>query len=122
LEPQACILSPPLWTVPAARLCSHEHEDTIIPFLGAVIAQIHRQTSTTGAGFMDSALDALIFALTSISDQVDSVLRKIDNRNEKGSLAWKCIGCGNIKHFTRPALAEVAAPCPNCGGEAFDPV
>ena len=61
-------------------------------------------------------------ALTSIRDQADSVLRKIEQPRRERSLAWKCTGCGHVKCFTRPALAEVAAPCPKCGGVAFDPV
>ena len=69
---------------------------------------------------MDPALKALIAALTSIRDQADSVLRKIEQPRRERSLAWKCTGCGHVKHFTRPALAEVAAPCPKCGGAAFD--
>jgi len=101
-------------------LCSYEHESTFAPFLGANIAQIHRQTSTAGAEFMDPALKALIAAVTSIRDQADSVLRKIEQPRRERSLAWKCTGCGHVKHFTRPALAEVAAPCPKCGGAAFD--
>jgi rubrerythrin len=71
---------------------------------------------------MDPALDALIAALTSIRDQADSVLKKIDQPRLERSLAWKCAACGHTKYFTRPALAEVAAPCPKCGGAAFDPI
>jgi hypothetical protein len=68
------------------------------------------------------ALNALIFVLTSIRDQADSVLRKIDKPRSERSLAWKCTRCGQVKHFTRPALAEVSAPCPKCGGGAFNPI
>ena len=71
---------------------------------------------------MDPALDALIVALRSIRDQADSVLRKIDKPRPERSLGWKCAGCGYVKHFTRPAVAEVAAPCPKCGGGAFNPI
>ncbi len=71
---------------------------------------------------MDPALEALIVALRSIRDQADSVLRKIEQSRGERSLAWKCAACGNVKHFTRPALVEVAATCPKCGGGAFDPV
>jgi hypothetical protein len=71
---------------------------------------------------VDQALDALIVALRSIRDQADSVLKKIDRTRPERSLAWKCTGCGNVKHFTRPALAEVAAPCPKCGGADFNPI
>ena len=71
---------------------------------------------------MDAALDALIGVLKSIRDQADSVLKKIDKPRAERSLAWKCGACGQVKHFTRPALGEVAAPCPKCGGGAFDPI
>jgi hypothetical protein len=40
--------------------------------LGANIAQISPQTSTTGVEFMDPALNELIVALTSIHDQAES--------------------------------------------------
>jgi len=71
---------------------------------------------------MDSALKALIGAVRAIRDQADSVLREIEQPSGERSLAWKCTGCGHIKHFTRPAPAEVAAPCPKCGGAAFNPL
>ena len=71
---------------------------------------------------MEPALNALIVALRSIRDQADLVLRKIDKPRPERSLAWKCTGCGYVKHFIRPALAEVAAPCPKCGGADFDPI
>src|SRR5260370_25150724 len=66
------------WTASAARICSYEHERRAVPFLGANIAQINRQTSTTGVGFMDPALHGLIVALRSIRDQADSALKKIE--------------------------------------------
>jgi Zn finger protein HypA/HybF involved in hydrogenase expression len=71
---------------------------------------------------MDSSTQALIGVLRSIRDQADSVLRRIEHPAEQKSLAWKCAGCGHTKQFTRPAVAKVAAPCPKCGGEAFDPI
>jgi rubrerythrin len=69
---------------------------------------------------MDSALKALIGQVRAIRDQADSVLRKIEQPSGERSLAWKCTRCGHIKHFTRPALAEVAAPCPKCGGVTME--
>jgi hypothetical protein len=69
---------------------------------------------------MDSASNALIVALKAIRDQADSVLRKIEQSGEQKSLAWKCTACGHTKHFTRPALAEIAAPCPKCGGATME--
>jgi hypothetical protein len=71
---------------------------------------------------MESALNALIVAVRAIRDQADSVLRKIEQPSGERSLAWKCTGCRHTKHFTRPALAEVAAPCPKCGQAAFNPL
>jgi rubrerythrin len=71
---------------------------------------------------MESALNTVIVALKAIRDQADSVLKKIEQSAQHRSLAWKCTGCGHTKHFTRPALPEVAAPCPKCGGATFDPI
>jgi Zn finger protein HypA/HybF involved in hydrogenase expression len=71
---------------------------------------------------MDSADHALILALRSIRDQADSVLKKVEHSVGKRSLSWKCSGCGHTKHFTRPALVEIAAPCPKCGGATFEPI
>jgi len=90
--------------------------------LGKRIAQINWQTSTERIEFMDSALNTLIVALKAIRDHADSALRKIEQSARHRSLAWKCAACGNIKHFTRPAPADVAVPCPKCGGTTFDPV
>jgi len=63
---------------------------------------------------MDSAVNALINALTSIRDQADSVLRKIEEPRRERSLAWKCTACGHVKQFTRPASTEV--------GPSFDAI
>jgi rubrerythrin len=71
---------------------------------------------------MDSALDALIVALTSIRDQAESALREIESARRERSLSWKCSACGHVKHFTRPAPAEVAVPCPTCEGVVFKPI
>jgi predicted nucleic-acid-binding Zn-ribbon protein len=108
-------------SVRVAPICSCEHE-TLTSSLGAHIAQTDRQTSTDGTEFMESALNTLIIALRAIRDQADSVLKKIEQLPQRRSLAWKCVACGYTKHFTRPALAEVAALCPKCGGTTFDPM
>jgi hypothetical protein len=57
-----------------------------------------------------------------IRDEAAQALRLVDRSQEKRSLAWTCGGCGHIKHFTRPVLADVPAPYPKCGGEAFEPL
>jgi len=69
---------------------------------------------------MDSAQEALIGVLRSIRDQADLIPKRIEHRGEQNSLAWKCVVCDHTKRFTRPALAEVAAPCPKCRGEKFE--
>ncbi len=55
---------------------------------------------------MDPAHQAMIAALTSIRDQADSVLKKMEQAAKQRSLAWKCAGCGHTKHFTRPGLGR----------------
>lgn len=82
------------------------------------ITQIHKQLPTTGAEPMQSAHEALLGVLRSIREQADSVLKEIENRAERKSLSWKCSSRGHT-HLTRPAPAEVAVPCPKCGGETF---
>ena len=84
--------------------------------MGTYIAQVYWETSADGIEFMDTTLKTLIVALRAIRDQADSVLSKVEQPTQQRALAWKCVGCGHTKHFTRPALAEVAAPCPKCGG------
>jgi hypothetical protein len=69
---------------------------------------------------MEPAVKTLIIALRAIRDQADSVLRKIEQPAHQKSLAWECAGCGHAKHFTRPVTAEVAAPCPKCGGATME--
>ncbi len=90
--------------------------------MGTATAQTPGEISTVGAELMDSTHEALIGVLRSIRDQADSVLKGIEHGAEQKSLAWKCTGCGYTKHFTRPAPANVAAPCPKCGAGSFQPV
>jgi len=76
--------------------------------------------ATDGIEFMDTTLKTLIVALRAIRNQADSVLSKIEQPTQQKSLAWKCARCGHTKHFTRPALAEVAEPYPKCGGVTME--
>jgi rubrerythrin len=55
-----------------------------------------------------------------IRDDAERALKLLNHCQEKRSLAWKCKRCGHIKHFTRPVLADVAAPCPKCRGDVFE--
>jgi len=57
--------------------------------------------------------------LEKIRDDAQQALTVLGDSGESRSLAWKCSGCGHIKHFTRAVPAEVAAPCPKCGSESF---
>lgn len=57
--------------------------------------------------------------LERIRDDAQQALTVLGDSEEQRSLAWKCDGCGHVKHFTRPVPAEVAARCPKCGGESF---
>jgi rubrerythrin len=61
--------------------------------------------------------------LSRIREDAQRALTLLDeSKRDQRSLAWKCTACGHIKHFTRLVLAEVAAPCPKCRCEKFDPV
>jgi hypothetical protein len=85
-------------------------------------AQDGSQAPTNGAQFVDPKIETLMAALRAIRDRAEAALKGIElPATERRSLGWKCKGCGYVKHFTRPALAEVAAPCPKCRGAAFEP-
>jgi len=107
-------------TVLVLYICSYEHESPITSSLAAHIAQTNWQTSAARIEFMDSTLKTLMIALRAIRDQADSVLRQVEQPTQQRSLVWKCAACGHIKHFTRPALAEIAAPCPKSGGVTME--
>jgi len=57
--------------------------------------------------------------LERIRDDAQQALSVLGEPEEPRSLAWKCKGCGHVKHFTRPVSAEVTPPCPKCGSESF---
>lgn len=85
-------------------------------------AQNGPRTAADGTQSMDSKIETLTAALKAIRDRADAALRKIEQpATERRSLGWKCTRCGHVTHFTRPALAEIAAPCPKCNGIAFEP-
>jgi hypothetical protein len=64
--------------------------------------------------------DDLLTALLSLERDVIAP-KRTQTATEQRSLAWRCTSCGYIKHFTRPATAEVAPPCPKCQGSRFEP-
>ena len=85
-------------------------------------AQEGSQAPTNGAQSVDSQIETLTAALQAIRDHADAALKGMElPATNRRSLGWKCTGCGYVKHFTRPARAEVAAPCPKCRGAAFEP-
>jgi len=53
------------------------------------------------------------------TEQALSSLR--DSAGEERALAWKCEGCGYIKHFTRSVSIEVLGRCPRCKSDEFVP-
>ena len=83
-------------------------------------AQNGSRTAADGTQPVDSQIETLTAALKAIRDRADAVLKE-QPATERRSLGWKCNGCGHVKHFTRPVLAEVAAPCPKCHGTTFEP-
>jgi predicted nucleic-acid-binding Zn-ribbon protein len=70
---------------------------------------------------MAETSEALRQIFERILDDAERALKLLDCCHEKRSLAWKCQQCGHTKHFTRPVLADVAAPCPKCRNAAFQP-
>ncbi len=66
------------------------------------------------------------------SDQLKQILERIRNDTDQAltllagtggqrALAWKCTGCGHVKHFTKPASLDVVARCPRCKSDQFVP-
>jgi rubrerythrin len=70
---------------------------------------------------MAETADQIRNALEKIRDDAQKALKLLGGSADQRSLAWKCAGCGHIKHFTRPVPADVAKPCPKCRGELFMP-
>ncbi len=58
-------------------------------------------------------------ALELTRDRLDYALQRLGPASPPRALRWCCIGCGYLKHFTRPTPAEVAAPCSRCKGVTF---
>jgi rubrerythrin len=59
--------------------------------------------------------------LETIREQAEYALKQLQAAEEGRSMVWLCRECGYTKHFTRPVLANVAAPCPKCRCEIFEP-
>ncbi len=70
---------------------------------------------------MADQVDSLRAVLKRIRDDAQEALSMLATRAEVRALGWRCVTCGNVKHFTRPALKDVAPPCPKCRGAEFVP-
>ena len=62
---------------------------------------------------------SLCHILERIRDDAQEALNFLGDSEEQQSLAWRCSGCGHVKHFTRPVPSEIAAPCPKCRNNSF---
>ncbi len=67
----------------------------------------------------EEALKPIRAQLENARDQLDRALARLKSFDELRCLRWRCLDCGYVKHFTRPMPAEVAPPCPKCGGKSF---
>lgn len=57
--------------------------------------------------------------LERIRSDTETALTLLNDSQEARALAWKCTGCGHVKHFTKPVSLEVVARCPRCKSEQF---
>jgi rubrerythrin len=67
----------------------------------------------------EEAIKPIRAVLEHAREQLDDALARLKSFDELRAMRWRCVDCGYIKHFTRPMPAEVAPPCPKCGGEKF---
>jgi hypothetical protein len=66
----------------------------------------------------EKELRAIRGLLEQAREHIDRVLAPAETMH----MRWRCVGCGYIKHFTRPMPIDVAPPCPKCRGVTFAPV
>ena len=60
--------------------------------------------------------------LEKIRNDAEKALALLADAQEQRALAWKCSGCGHVKHFTRSVSLDSVARCPRCKSEQFVPV
>src|SRR5260370_28455658 len=94
---------------------SDEHDTSKTPAKANPLAP----SATTRTQSMAETSNSPRHILERIRDDAEQALNFLGESRESRSLAWECSGCGYVKHFTRPAPAEVAAPCPKCAGGSF---
>jgi predicted Zn-ribbon and HTH transcriptional regulator len=59
--------------------------------------------------------------LERIREDTQQALSLLTDPGGERVLAWKCSGCGYIKHFTRPVSLKAVARCPRCKSDQFVP-
>lgn len=69
--------------------------------------------------YEEEALRPVRDALEEARKRLDYALSRLNSIEEPRCMRWRCVDCGYVKHFTRPMPAEVAPPCPKCGGASF---
>ncbi len=65
--------------------------------------------------------DRIKTVLEKIRDEAQDALNLLVASDGQRSLAWRCVNCGHVKHFTRAVPLEVAARYRKCKGEDFRP-
>jgi len=60
--------------------------------------------------------------LEKIRHDTDKALALIADAQEQRALAWTCVSCGHVKHFTRAVTLEAVARCPRCKSDQFRPL
>ncbi|MEO7725013.1 MAG: hypothetical protein ABIU29_10090 [Chthoniobacterales bacterium] len=68
----------------------------------------------------DETLRPIREALEKVHARLGNIIAHLRPPEEERYLRWRCIGCGYLKHFTRPMPAHVAPPCPKCKGVSFE--
>jgi hypothetical protein len=53
--------------------------------------------------------DRLKTILERIRDKTDQAFTLLNDAQENRALGWNCIGCGHVKHFTKPVSLDVVA-------------
>ena len=63
----------------------------------------------------------LCAALEEIISRMNNQVHWLRQATAIRRLRWICQGCGHLQTFTMPKPIAVAAPCPTCGSDKFEP-
>jgi predicted Zn-ribbon and HTH transcriptional regulator len=103
-------------------ICSREHESAVPKVFRQAKTEAASSPASAGAKFMAEAAHRLKTILERIHEDTEQALSLLrDGAGDKRALAWKCKGCGYIKHFTKPVSLEAVARCPRCKSDQFVP-